>query len=156
MRSAYKFLAFGIAGLVALQAAFMVFAIAGLGIWIEEGNSLTKSAMESEKGPDFTGAVGFMLHGMNGMMLIPLVALVLLIISFFAKVPGGTKWAGLTLLFVVLQVALGLFGHANAYIGALHGINALILFSVATQAGRIARTPAPVEASAYEAAAPVG
>ena len=29
-------------------------------------------------------------------------ALVLLIISFFAKIPGGVKWAGLTLFFVVV------------------------------------------------------
>ena len=31
MRATYKYLAFAVAGLVALQAAFMVFAIAGLG-----------------------------------------------------------------------------------------------------------------------------
>jgi len=151
MRSAYKYLAFAIAGLVALQAAFMAFAAAGLFLWVDDGNSLTKATLEADEPPDFTGAIGFMLHGMNGMMLIPLVALVLLIISFFAKVPGGPKWAGLTLFFVVLQVALGIFGHSSAYIGALHGLNALILFSVATMAGRAAAA-APVEAPAYEAA----
>ena len=143
MRAAYKFLAFAIAGLVALQAAFMVFAVAGLGIWVDEGNSLTKATMEADEPPDFTGAIGFMLHGMNGMMLIPLVALILLIISFFAKIPGGVKWAGLTLLFVVLQVSLGIFGRESAYVGFLHGLNALVLFSVATMAGRNAAT-APV------------
>jgi hypothetical protein len=152
MRSAYKFLAFAVAGLVALQAMFIVFAVAGLELWVEDGNSLTKSTMESDNPPDFTGAAGFMLHGMNGMMLIPLVALILLIISFFAKIPGGVKWAGLTLLFVVIQVALGLFGHSSAYIGALHGLNALILFSVATQAGRNARTPAVAGETTPEAA----
>ena len=153
MRSAYKFLAFAIAGLVALQAAFMVFAIAGLVLWVEDGNSLTKATMEAEEPPDFTGAIGFLLHGMNGMMLIPLVALVLLILSFFAKIPGGSKWAGLTLLFVVLQVALGIFGHESAYIGGLHGLNALILFSVATQAGRRVATAVPAEAAPLEASA---
>ena len=89
--------AFAVAGLVALQAAFMVFAIAGLELWVDDGNSLTKATMEADEPPDFTGAIGFMLHGMNGMMLIPLVALVLLIISFFAKIPGGPKWAGMVL-----------------------------------------------------------
>ncbi len=39
-----------------------------------------------------------MLHGMIGMMLIPLLALVLLIISFFAKIPGGVKWAAIRVL----------------------------------------------------------
>ncbi len=34
-----------------------------------------------------------MLHGMNGMMVIPVVALLLLVISFFAKIPRGVAWA---------------------------------------------------------------
>ena len=38
-----------------------------------------------------------MIHGINGEMLIPLVALILLIISFFAKVPEGPKWAAMLL-----------------------------------------------------------
>ena len=72
-----------------------------------------------------------MLHGIFGMMLIPLLALVLLIISFFAKIPGGVKWAAIVLGLVVLQVALGIFGHETPYAGLLHGLNALILFAVA-------------------------
>jgi hypothetical protein len=152
MRSAYKYIAFAIAGLVALNAAFMVLAVAGLEQWVSDGNSFTKATMEADTPPEFQGSIGFLLHGMNGMMLIPLLALVLLIISFFAKIPGGSKWAGLTLLFVVLQVTFGIFGHEFPYVGFLHGLNALILFSVATQAGRNANA-APVETSAYEATA---
>jgi hypothetical protein len=136
MRSAYRILAFAVAGLVALQAAFMVFAVAGLEQWVSDGGEFTKSVIEADDPPEFTGAVGFMLHGMNGLMLIPLVALVLLIISFFAKIPGGSKWAGFVLLAVVVQIALGIFGHESPYVGFLHGLNALILFSVATIAGR--------------------
>ncbi len=136
MRSAYRYLAHGIAGLVAIQAAMMVFAVAGLYGWISDGNTLTESTMTADEPPDFTGASGFMLHGMIGMMLIPLLALVLLIISFFAKIPGGVAWAAGVLGLVVLQVALGLFGHETPYAGMLHGLNALILFSVALQAGR--------------------
>jgi len=146
MRSAYKYLAHGIAGLVAFQAAVMVFAVAGLYNWISDGNTLTESAMTADEPPDFTGAIGFMLHGMVGMMLIPLLALVLLIISFFAKIPGGVAWAGGVLGLTVLQVALGIFGHETAYAGMLHGLNALILFSVALQAGRrasVSRVVAP-------------
>jgi hypothetical protein len=49
----------------------MAFAVAGLFTWIDkDGGMLDKAVLESE--PDFTGAVGFMIHGMNGMMLIPL------------------------------------------------------------------------------------
>ena len=151
MRQAYKVLANVIAGFVAIQAAVMVFAIAGMYNWITDGNTLSESTMESE--PDFTGAIGFMLHGMIGMMLIPLLALVLLIISFFAKIPGGVKWAAIVLGLVVLQVALGIFGHETPYSGLLHGFNALILFTVAMRAGmRAATVPADV-ASPYEDAA---
>ncbi len=144
MRSAYKYLAHSIAGFVAFQAAVMVFAVAGLYNWIMDGNTLTESAMEDQS-LDFTGSIGFMLHGMVGMMLIPLVALVLLIVSFFAKVEGGVKWAGIVLLLVVLQVAFGIFGHETPYSGLLHGLNALILFTAALHAGRRVSSPTAVD-----------
>ncbi len=136
MRTVYRVLAFLIAAEVAVQAAVMVYAIAGLGIWVDRDSGvLDKAAFESEA-PIFPEAVGFMIHGMNGMMVIPALALIFLIVSFFSKVPGGAKWAGLVFLAVVLQVALGLFGHQNAIFGALHGINALVLFSLAVMAGK--------------------
>jgi len=87
----------------------------------------------------FTGFVGFMIHGINGQMVIPLLALILLIVSFFAKVPGGVKWAGAILALVVIQVTLGLFAHETPQLGPLHGMNALLLFSVAILAGRRTR-----------------
>ena len=142
MKSVYKVLAFLIAAEVAIQAAMMGFAVAGLGIWVDkEGGVLDKATFESE--PDFTGAVGFMVHGINGMMVIPLLALVFLIVSFFAKVPGGVKWAALVLLAVVVQVALGIYGHENAVFGMLHGLNALLLFSLAFMAGKRVTTVTP-------------
>ncbi|CAA9348808.1 MAG: hypothetical protein AVDCRST_MAG72-1289 [uncultured Nocardioidaceae bacterium] len=137
MKSVYRVLAFIIALGVAFQAAVMVFAIAGLGIWVDEGNSFDKAAVEAlfDGELSFTGSVGMMLHGMNGMMVMPALALILLIVSFFAKVPGGVKWATAVLLAVVVQIALGIFGHSNAYFGLLHGVNALILFGLAVTAG---------------------
>lgn len=135
MRSTYRVLAYLIAAEVAVQAMMAVYAMAGLGIWVDkDGGVLDKAAMESDL--DFPGVVGFMVHGMNGMMIIPLIALVFLIVSFFAKVPGGTKWAAFVLLAVVVQVSLGLLGHENALFGMLHGLNALILFSLAVMAGK--------------------
>ena len=130
MRNVYRVLAGLVALGVVVQAASMVYAVAGLGKWIDEGNTATKDIFEDDS-LSFTGLGGFMLHGMNGMMFIPLIALLLLIVSFFAKVPGGVKWAGLVFLDVVLQVTLGLFGHEVPAIGALHGINALVLFGLA-------------------------
>jgi hypothetical protein len=69
------------------------------------------------------------------MMVIPALALILLIVSFFAKVPGGIAWAAYVVVAVVVQIALGLFGHEAAIWGMLHGVNALILFSLAVYAG---------------------
>jgi len=134
MRSVYRVLAYLIAALVVVQAAAIAFAVFGLTKWVDDGGTLNKAAMESED-TDFTGVVGFMIHGMNGMMLIPLVALVLLIVSFFAKMPGAVKWAAFVLLSVVVQVLLGMFGHDAPALGALHGLNALILFGLAVTAG---------------------
>jgi hypothetical protein len=84
--------------------------------------------------------VGLMVHGMNGMMIIPVLALLLLVVSFFAKVPGGVGWAALVLGLVVLQVVLGIFGHELAISGLLHGVNAMVLFAVAAMAGVRAST----------------
>jgi hypothetical protein len=135
MRSAYRVFAYLIALLVVVQAASMVYAIAGLGIWVDrDGGVLDKAAIESEE-TLFPELVGFVIHGMNGMMLIPAVALIFLIISFFAKVPRGALWAGLVVLAVVVQISLGLLGHEAAIFGLLHGINALVLFSLAVMAG---------------------
>ena len=147
MRTAYRVLAYIIAAEVAIQAAMMAFAVAGLGIWVDkDGGVLDKATFEAE--PDFTGAVGFMIHGMNGMMIIPLIALIFLIVSFFAKVPGGIARAATVFALVVLQVLLGLFGHESAYIGLLHGLNALAVFGSSVMAGMLAKAPARTADSA--------
>jgi hypothetical protein len=136
MRTAYRTLAWLIALEVAVQAAAMVYAIAGLGIWVDQdGGVLDKAAFESEESL-FPEMIGLIVHAVNGMMVIPALALVFLIFSFFAKVPGGVKWAGVVFLAVVVQVALGLFGHEAAIFGLLHGLNALLLFSLAVMAGK--------------------
>ena len=150
MKSVYRVFAYLIALEVMIQAALMAFAIAGLGIWVDEGGVFDKANAEAmfEGDLTFTGVAGMMFHGMNGMMVIPALALIFLIFSFFAKVPGGAKWAAFVLLAVVVQVTLGLFGHSNPYFGMLHGFNALILFSVAVMAGkRVSRVTKATESS---------
>jgi hypothetical protein len=135
MRTAYKVLAYLVAIEVAVQAAAMVFAIFGLGTWVSEGGVLDQAASESGESL-FPEMVGFVVHGMNGVMVIPAIALVLFIVSFFAKVPRGVASAGAVLGLVVLQVALGIGGHSLSFLGLLHGINALALFSAALLAVR--------------------
>jgi hypothetical protein len=146
MRSVYRVLAWIIAAEVAIQAMVVVYAVAGLGIWVDQGGVFDRAVFESEEFA-FPELVGAMIHGINGMMVIPALALLLLIVSFFAKVPGAVKWAALVLLLVVLQVMLGLLGHGAAIFGALHGLNALLLFSTAVYTGLRVKRPTPVEAT---------
>jgi hypothetical protein len=139
-------LAYIIAAEVVVQASMVAFAVFGLGVWVDkDGGVLDKATLESE--PDFTGALGFAIHGMNGMMLIPLIALIFLIVSFFAKIPGGVAWAASVFGLVILQVFLGLFGHETPYLGLLHGANALAVFSVAFMAGKRVKAESTAPAS---------
>jgi hypothetical protein len=126
MRSVYKFLAYAIPVLVAVQAAAIAFAFFGLSKWIDGGGTMDKAAMESGN-TSFTGVAGFMVHGMNGEILIPLVAIVLLIVSFFAKIPGGSKWAAFILLDVVVQIVFAFTAFGAPIVGMFHGLNALLL-----------------------------
>lgn len=149
MRAAYRTLAYLIALEVMVQAAAIAYAFAGLGKWVEDdGGVVTKKALEGDN-LHFTGVGGFAVHGLNGMMIVPLLALLLLIVSFFSKVPGGPKFAGIVVGLVVVQVALGIGLHSLPALGMLHGINALALFSMAVVAGRRVSTPAEVREPAY-------
>ena len=87
MRITYRILSFAICALVALQAASHAWASAGLGLYIAEGGVVDASAQEGP--PPFPEVMGFMIHGMNGMFVIPALALILLIVSFFAKIRRG-------------------------------------------------------------------
>jgi hypothetical protein len=141
MRTVYKVLAYVIAAEVAVQAMAMVFAVAGMGKWVQDGGVLDLAVMESEESA-FPEVVGFVVHGINGMMVIPVLALALLVSSFFARVPRGVRWAGLVLALVVLQITLGLLGHGVPAAGALHGLNAMLLFGAAVLTAQRARVPA--------------
>ena len=118
-----------------VQAAAIAFGVFGLFKWVDDGGTVTKAAFANGN-LKFTGDVGFAVHGLNGTMLVPIITLIFLIVSFFAKVPGGVKWAGFVVLAVAAQVVLGIFAHSLPGLGALHGLNALILFGLAVTAGR--------------------
>jgi hypothetical protein len=151
MRTVYRVLAYLVAAEVAVQAMVMVFAVAGLGKWVDGGGVLDKATFESaiEGGETpFPEMVGFMTHAINGMMVIPALALLLLIVSFFTRLRGAVKWAGLVLLLVIVQVTLGFLGHEIPAVGGLHGLNALLLFSAAFYTAH--RVPAAAARSAVE------
>jgi hypothetical protein len=145
MRAAYRVLAYLVALEVVVQAATIAYAIFGLGKYIDEGGVVDKAAQES--GPGFPEVIGFIIHGINGQFGVPLFALLLLIVSFFAKVPKGVQFAVTVVVLVALQVTLGIFGHGITGLGILHGINALVLFTVAVMAARLATTTADARTS---------
>jgi hypothetical protein len=157
MRTAYKVLAYLVAAEVAVQAMVMVWAIAGLGKWVAGGGVFDKGVMESEGSPPFPEVAGIMVHVFNGFFVIPALALLLLIVSFFTKVRGGIKWAVIVFVLVIVQGLLGGLGHDFTLAGALHGLNALALFATALYAARRVRaaTAAAVERPETRTAAPV-
>jgi hypothetical protein len=143
MKTAYKVLAYLVAAEVAVQAMVMVWAIAGLGKWVDAGGVFDKSIMESEGTPPFPEVAGIMVHINNGFFVIPGIALLLLIFSFFTKVRGAIRWAVVVFVLVIVQTQLGGLGHDFPLAGALHGLNALALFGIAIYAGRRLRAAAP-------------
>jgi hypothetical protein len=139
MKNVYRVLAYAVAALVAVQAGSIAYAVFGLGHYIEGGGTVDQNT------EGFPGVVGLMLHGIGGQAVIPLVTLALLVVSFFAHVAGGVRWALIVLGTVVVQVALGIFSHSLPALGAVHGALALVLFGVAvTAAMRVGRASADV------------
>jgi heme A synthase len=147
MVKTYRALAYLIAIEVVVQAMAIAYALFGLGKWIEDdGGVLNKAVFDDEESLHFRGVGGFAVHGINGMMIIPLLVLVLLIVSFFAKVPEGSKRAAVLVGLVVVQVVLGLVSHSAPYLGPLHALNAFAILVLAVKAGQLASTPVPAEA----------
>ena len=145
MRRTYHVLAYLVAVEVVVQAMAIATAVAGLSHWIDDGATVNKHVID--KHPSFTGSFGFPMHAINGEMLIPLLALILLIVSFFAKVAGGTRWALYILGLIVVQVVLGVSQGDVPYLGFLHGLNAFAVFVVAVLAARRAKAePLPATA----------
>jgi hypothetical protein len=150
MRKAYRILADLIAVAVAIQSMAMVWAIVGLLHWVDKGGTLNHDVLKSwdDKAPDFQGAVGFTIHGIVGGMVIPVLALALLAIAFFAGVGGGVKWAGSIAVLVLVQVAAGMAGEDAPWLGLLHGLLPFALFSAAIVAARAAHPDAQTAVAA--------
>ncbi len=141
MRKTYQVLSGAIAALVVVQAGAIAWAFFGLNKAIsQDGLVINKTCLESDAGcGGFAGEFGFALHmGYVGSMLIPLLALLLLVVSFFAKVRGGVVLALVVVGLVVLQIVVlpMLSREVSTLFGALHGVNALVLMGVAGTASR--------------------
>jgi heme A synthase len=137
MRTAYRILAFAIAALVAVQAAAIGYGVFAQLNWIENGGTV-----DSATNAPGDGALIF--HALDGGVVL-LAALAMLIISFFAKIPQGVRWAVIVLVCTVVQIALGTLSHIVTASGAVHGAFALVLFGVSVMAAMRARKPAVVE-----------
>jgi len=151
VRKTYQVIAWVICALVVIQAGAMALAVSGESKFIDDGGVVDKALVESaQQGgePPFSEAIGFMIHGMNGMMLLPLVALVFLGVSFGAGFAGARMWAGIVLLLIAIQVFMGLSAGGLPILGLLHGMNALLIFAAAMYAARLAAAPAAREPSA--------
>jgi hypothetical protein len=149
MKATYLWLARLIALGVVLQAAFIAY-------------GMFEILNDADNGQLFTGdrdeyTIGMNLHGIFGMVIIPLLALVLLIVAFFAKVPRGVRMAAAVFGLVVLQFVLAAVSLPVPAIGLLHGLNAFAIAGVAGFAGRFAGqagSPGGPDAVAPDAQAP--
>lgn len=144
MKATYVWLTRLIALAVVLQAAFIAWGTFDIFNAANDGRAFTEDT-------DYNA--GQALHSTFGIMVIPLLALLLLIISFFARIPRGVIMALAVLGLVVLQIVLAFLSFPAPVIGLLHGVNAFILAGVAGFAGRLAgggpvKAPQPEETAA--------
>jgi hypothetical protein len=134
MKATYRVLAILIPVIVALQASFIALGVFGLGKWVEDGNDFTKSVLENGGS---TGDIGFVLHSF-GAIAAALVALLLLIVSFFAKIEGGVRAAALVFADVLVQWVLAFVSFGAWAVGILHGLNAFLMFGLGMMAAAAA------------------
>ena len=150
MHMAYKVLAFLIVGLVAVQAAAHAWASSGLVKYLAQGGTIEFESTEAPPVPEF---LGLMIHGMNGMFVIPIVAIVLLIVALVTKSSRAIIWAGVVVGLVALQVTLGLLGHETTALAFLHGLNAIVLAGTALATGLLVFRRTAVDTTSQAAVA---
>jgi hypothetical protein len=144
MRATYRVLAYLVAAGVFVQAG----AIA-LG-WFTTLHELDDGAVIDSS---YEGNIGHSVHGTVGTMVIPLLVIALLIVSFFAKFAGAVRYALIIFGLVVLQITLAFVAFGAPVVGALHGLNALVLLGVSiTAASRVPKGSPAVDSSSPAAA----
>jgi hypothetical protein len=125
-----------VSGLIALGVLVQAAAIA-FG-WFDALHQVDNGLVIDE---NYEGNAGHIVHGVNGMYVMPLLGLILLIVSFFAakQVPGARKWAGIVFVLILLQVTLAFVAFGAPIVGALHGLNALAVLGTAIRASALTR-----------------
>lgn len=145
MKQTYRALAGLIALGVLVQAASVAFG------WFDVLNQVDEGALVFNSTDQYN--VGHDIHQIVGMNVMPLLGLILLIVSFFAKIPSGVKWAAGLFVAIILQVVLGIVAFSVPIVGALHGINALVILMLASQVARRAATAGRTDAEPKQHAA---
>lgn len=152
MRTTIKALAIAVVALVAVQASSHAWGSAGLSKYLAEGGVIDFNSPTPPPVPEF---LGLMIHGMNGMFVIPIVGLVLAIVALVSRIKGAAPRALILLGLIALQVTFGLLGHDMTFFALLHGINAILIAAtgvmIAFWAGR-SRAQAGAEAAQRSAA----
>jgi hypothetical protein len=139
MKVTYIWLSRLIALAVVLQAAFITFGTFQVLHAADDGRAFTSDSGDN---------AGQALHSAFGYMVVPVLALAMLAVAFFARVHGAVRMAGIVLGLVVLQIVLALVSFPVPVLGTLHAINAFAIAAVAGIAGRQAGQPsAPPPAS---------
>jgi hypothetical protein len=152
MRRVYSGIAWLVAGLVIVQAGAIALGFGGMMHFVDTGGVVDKALTESRTASNFTGEIGFPIHGIVGGLILPIAALLLVLVSWFTKVRGASWWAAGLFVLIVVQGSLGYSIKDMPYIGAIHGANALAVLAVAVVCARrtrsAARRPAPEPATA--------
>jgi heme A synthase len=145
MRQTYRAVASLVALGVLVQAAAVAFG------WFQAISDIDNGMVFDQS---YEGNAGHMLHGIVGMYVIPALGLILLIVSFFAArtVPSARKWAAIVFVLILLQVTLAFVAFGAPIVGALHGINALLVLGTAVRASMLARTAGTATPAAPSAA----
>jgi hypothetical protein len=143
MKATYRVLAYLIPVLVGVQAAAIAAGTFAVLSSVDDGKPYTKTAGDN---------AGQAVHSF-GALVIAVVALALLVVSFFAKIDGGAKWAGFVVVSVVFQFVVAAVAFSAPVVGILHGLNALVMFGLGmAAAGAATRSmrgvPAPATSPA--------
>jgi hypothetical protein len=134
VRRAYRILNYLMSLEVLIQAAVIAWFAFGVTAYADDHGSISHDKLTDG---GFDGSAGAAIHAVNGFMVIPLIALVLLVVSFRARVPGGVRLAVITFVLVVAQSFLlpALSERAPA-VGILHGAVALAILALSIVAAR--------------------
>lgn len=139
MRKLYTGLAWAVAGSVVVQAAAIAFAFGGMLNLVSEGGVVDKALLESFQAGG-VGELGFLIHGLVGGVVVPLLAFALLVVSFFVRARGARVWAAIVFGLVALQVTLGFSITDVPHLGLIHGANALAVVAAGSVAALRVRT----------------